>query len=192
MKTFKIPFSKGAKGLLWLPSEGIQLMTQELGAKVYRGKRSIVEDLGIISRKLVTTEGVNWIRKSMALYPSGLSVPVFCVGTGSGAEAITDNIALIISTWITGLDAGANNLVSLGGYASTFVAPTMTTGTKTLILESNFDFVGLGSLAITEQSFGFGATTLACCFDRSNFTAINVTAVDKIKFTYTLTFTDGG
>jgi hypothetical protein len=196
MKSFKIPFSKGAKGLLWLPSEGVQFMSQELRARVYRGRSGEVEDLGIISRKMVTTEGVNYIKAAMQGGYS-LNEPVFCLGGGSGAEAITDTFVSKFTggSPITGLDSSANDLAFPDNEQDqAFVTPVLTVGTKTLILESNFDFVNHADASITELFFCFNRAynNVQYLFDRSLFTAISVTATDKIKFTFTLMFSDGG
>jgi hypothetical protein len=204
MKTFKIPFTKGAKGLLWLPNEGIQVMSMSLSMKVYHGRYNKVEDCGIISRKMVTTEGVNLIRDAMAgaapWEAGNLANPVFGLGTSTAqTEATTDTYA---GKWVGGspiqaFDATKNTLFAITAYPTSFVVPTVSTGTKTLILESNFDFANsiAPPLTVTENFFCFAVNTyhtiITALFDRSLLSQ-PVTSSDKIKFTYTLTFTDGG
>jgi hypothetical protein len=197
MKTFNIPFTKGAKGLLWLPSEGIHIATQELRGKIYRGALGKTEDLGVLSRKLVTTEGVNWIRNTMGgvYYLYNIS---FVVGTNanSNPEGIANTLAEVNATAITGFDF-SRNILQDEGLDTGHVVPTKTTGVKTLALEANFDFYNMANQSVKECSMCFagvypGGLTPMAVFDRSVFSAQNVTASDKLKFTYTLVFQDGG
>lgn len=144
----------------------------------YRGgfKR---EDLGIVSRKVVTTAGVTYIIADIAGGASDSNLFKYHgLGTGTTAEAVGDTALVTEST--TALNPDSTRATGSQS-ASTNVYTTV--GTLT------FD----ASAAITEHGiFTQAATGGGTLLDRSVFTAVNVASGDSIQSTYTLTLNAGG
>ena len=134
--------------------------------------------LGTLSRRVVTTAGVNFLRDDFNAATGGADVTNMNFhdsGTGVGAEAVGD----------TDLGTPAGPAVRATGAQSAPAAKQYRSiGTITYA----------GALAITEHGLfnqaARGAGTVL--WDRSVFAAINVVASDAIQFTYTLTINDGG
>jgi hypothetical protein len=154
---------------------GLLRMTAQLAATVIRADGTRLE-LGVVSRRVVTTAGVNFIRDDFNGGTTDITTMNFHdSGTGSVAEAIGDTDL--------GTPAGPT---------------TRATGTQTAPASKQYRTTGTityaGTLAITEHGVfnqatrGGGSTLL----DRSVFTAINVVSGDSIQFQYTLTINDGG
>lgn len=150
-----------------------------LYASVVRGHGG-VEHLGLLSTRVVTNAGVNYIRDD---WNGGGSViddfNYHGVGTGSGAEAATDTTLTTESTTALNPDS------------------TRATGTKSVPGTGQCQSVGTvtfdGSAAIIEHGiFSQAATGGGTLLDRSIFSAINVASGDSIQFTYILTFSSGG
>lgn len=141
-----------------------------LYAKVIRMDGESV-DLGLISTKLVTTAGVDWIA---ALYvgTNTATGKYHQSGTGTTAPAITDTA---LQTAIAGVATGS--LSATGNVVTTV-------GTVTYS----------GTFAVTEWGLFTGATGSGTdtLIDRATFAAINVVSTDSIQFTFTLTFPTGG
>ena len=172
-----LPFKKGRFLFLMAPpSEGIIYGQSKLGARVFRnGKRynPKLDDLGIISKRVITTAGVNYIRDDLAAAAGGADITNFKYhgsGTGVGAEAIGDT--------------------ALGTEVE-----TRSTGTQVAFASKQYQTVATisytGTRAITEHGI-FSASTVGTLLDRSVFSAINVLSGDAIQFTYTLSLSDGG
>lgn len=135
--------------------------------------------LGTLSKRVVTTAGVNYLRDSFAAHASSHDVQNFKYhdsGTGTTAEAIGDT-ALVTPT---GTPSAATAGTQDNSVAKTYKSVATITYS--------------GSLAITEHGLFDGATraTPYILWDRSVFAAVNVASGDSIQFTYTLTINDGG
>jgi len=139
------------------------------GTKI-RGDGTLVA-LGVLSRRVVTTAGVNFLATD---FNGGASVAAFdwhASGTGVVAENITDTAM--------GTDS----------------AVARVSGTPTNPTANQYRTVATmsytSSLAITEHGV-FSAVTDGTLWDRSVFAAINVVSGDSIQYTYTLTCSPGG
>lgn len=156
---------------------GIITFKGELAAKVIRANGKII-NLGRISRRVVTTAGVNYMRDDFNAATGGADITNFKFhdsGTGTNAEAVGD--------------------VDLQTPAG---PTTRATGTQSGAVSKQYVTVGTityaGTLAITEHGIFADSTRGApdTLWDRSVFAAINVVNLDSIQFTYTLTINDGG
>lgn len=143
-----------------------------LSAKVIRHKGD-VEDLGVVSRRVVTNVFVNYLVQAM-LTNTGTLIDIFKYhesGTGTTAENATDTaLATAVTPRATGTQStasgSANVFQSVGTVAYTAAA------------------------SITEHGL-FGAATGGSLLDRSSFAAISVASGDSIAFTYQLTCSAG-
>jgi hypothetical protein len=141
----------------------------ELRAIVTRANGE-VEDLGVLSRRVITTAGVNFIVDAHQNLVELELMNFHAMGTGSVAEAVGDT--------------------ALGTEVE-----TRTTGTQSEPAANQYRTVGTitatATRAITEHGI-FSASTVGVLFDRSVFTVINLANGDSIQFTYTCTYTSGG
>jgi hypothetical protein len=194
MKNFRIPFLNRGGAVLYGPNEGIVYMSGTLGAKLIPGSnhkfslrerigrfwnrllRGDANDYGIVSRRVVTTAGVNYMRDDFAAAAGGADITNFKYhdsGTGTNAEAVGDT-----------------TLQTQAGPA------TRATGTQDNSVSKQYKTVGTinytSTLAITEHGIFNQAAQGGTLWDRSVFSAINVVNGDSIQFTYTLTINDGG
>tara|TARA_R110000822_G_scaffold68587_1_gene166871 strand:- start:5588 stop:6139 length:552 start_codon:yes stop_codon:yes gene_type:complete len=141
-----------------------------LVAKVIRADGNI-QDLGILSTKVVTTAFVNLVVDQ--LQSSTGEIANFTwhgMGTGSTAEAI-GNTALV-----TAVESRVSGTQGEG--ASVNIYRTVATITAT------------SARAIVEHGL-FNAATVGTLMDRSVFTVINLSTNDAIQFTYELTVPAG-
>lgn len=158
------------------PNSGKIKMTGQLNATILRADGS-KEELGLISSRVVTTAGVNFMRDDFNAAAGAAdisSINFHDSGTGIVAEAIGD--------------------VNLGTVAG---PTTRATGTQSGAVAKVYRSVGTityaGALAITEHGLFSNATRgSGILWDRSVFAAINVVSGDSIQFTYDLTINDGG
>lgn len=134
------------------------------------------EDLGVVSRRVVTTAGVVFMATDM--FDGSTEITNFNYhdsGTGTNAENISD--------------------VDLQTPAG---PTTRATGTKTNVGGGVYKSVGTityaGSTAVTEHGIfnqaarGAGSTL----WDRSVFSVVNMASGESIQFSYTLTIAAGG
>jgi hypothetical protein len=155
-------------------TDGVVTLRGELSALLTRADGKVI-DLGVVSRRVVTTAGVNFIRDDFNAGTTDISNMNFHdSGTGVAAEAIGD----------TDLGTVAGPTTRATGVQSAPASKQYrTTGTITYA----------GALAITEHGVFSSATRGAgTLLDRSVFAAINVASGDSIQFQYTLTINDGG
>jgi hypothetical protein len=153
--------------------EGHLGMTFALSAKVLRANGKI-EDLGVVSRKSVTTAFVNYLVQSF-LQSTTSALDIFKyhdAGTATTAEATGDTT--LGTAWGGARATGTN---STGGAANVF--------------QSLATIAFTAAKAITEHGV-FSSTTTGTLLDRSSFAVINVASNDSIQFTYQLTCTAGG
>src|SRR5689334_9959294 len=111
MKNLRLPFLNRGGAVFYGPGEGIVYMSGALGARLVPGpghtftfreriRRAInkffrddANDYGIISRRVVTTAGVNYMRDDFAAAAGGADITNFKYhdsGTGTNAEAVGD------------------------------------------------------------------------------------------------------
>ena len=141
-----------------------------LNAKIIRSNGEI-DDLGLISTKVVTTAGVNYIVDAFQNTVEVENMKYHDSGTGVTAENVAD------TTMET----------AYGGARAT---GTTTEGASANIYRTVGTISYTSTLAITEHGI-FSASTSGTLLDRSVFTAINVVNGDSIEFTYELTFPAG-
>lgn len=155
-----------------------------LGVRVIRANGT-VEDYGIVSRRVITRNGVDLVVKDFGGV-AGNDVGDFNfhgLGSGVAAEASTD--------------------AALGAEFTTQLNPdnTRATGVKSNPASSGDSFfyrtVGTSifdaAVAVTEHGlFNQAATGGGVLFDRSVFSVINLSSGDGFQSTYTLTMTAGG
>lgn len=150
-----------------------------LYATVLRGNGQI-EHLGLLSTKVITDAGVAFLVDDWDASVTDLTTMNFhgC-GTGVAAENVTDT--------------------ALGTESTTALNPdsTRATGTRSQPAANQYRTVGTltfdATAAITEHGIlSQAATGGGVLWDRSVFTAINVSSGDSIQFTYTCTVSSGG
>ena len=130
-----------------------------------------VEDFGLVSTKVVTTAGVNYLVAGLQSASTDVSLFKFhASGTGSTAEAI-----------------GQTALVT---EVATRTSGSQTTGGASNIYRTVGTIAYSGTFAIVEHGV-FSAASVGTLLDRSLFAAINVLSGDSIQFTYDLTVPAG-
>lgn len=128
------------------------------------------EELGLVSTKVVTTAGVNYIVDAFQNTTEVENFKYHGSGTGTTAEASGDTALVTeVATRATG---------------------TTTEGASANIYRTVGTINYTGTHAITEHGV-FSASSSGTLLDRSVFSAINVTNGDSIQFTYDLTFPAG-
>ncbi len=128
-------------------------------------------DYGIVSTKVITTVGVNYIVDGLQANTTDVALFRFhASGTGAIAEAIADT--------------------ALGTQIGSRVSGTQGEGASTNIYQTVATLAYTATLAITEHGI-FSALTAGTLLDRSVFTSINVVSGDSIQFTYELTVPSG-
>lgn len=140
-----------------------------LSLRVIRGNGS-VEDVGLVSTKVVTDAGVAYLVDSLQGTTEPENLRWHGSGTGTTAEAVAQT-ALVT-------EVGSRVQGSLAEGASANIFRTIATVTYG------------GTFAITEHAI-FSASTAGTMLDRSVFAAINVINGDSIEFTYELTLPAG-
>lgn len=132
-------------------------------------------NLGILSRRVVTTVGVRFLCDDFNAGGTEISnMKYHAWGTGTNAEAASDTTLQTEST--EARTAGSQASATSGANATYTTVGTITaTGTR----------------AITEHGI-FSAAAAGTLWDRSVFTVINLLINDSIQFTYVLTANSGG
>ena len=128
-------------------------------------------DYGLVSTKVVTDAGVQFIRGILdGTNATGSVFKFHATGTGTTAESAAQ------TTLVTEVASRATGTQGVGGSANVY----RTVGTITYG----------GTFAITEHGI-FSASSAGTLLDRSLFAAINVVSGDSIQFTYDLTLPSG-
>lgn len=149
-------------------------------ASRFRVGGALIEDYGVVGRRVVTTAGVNYIAADFN--DGGSDVNAFDyhgLGTGSTAEAVGD------TTLVTELTTEYTGNVRASGTPSNPSANVYrNVGTNTL---------DSGTPALREHGL-FTASSAGTLLDRTVYAAINLdgTAGDSLQATYSLTLTAGG
>lgn len=156
----------GAIGHLWL-------------AKV--GRDGEITDYGLVSCRVVTTAGVNYIVDSFQNLVEPENMKYHGIGTGAAAEAVA-NTAL--TTELTTQYSTANT------------RPTGTLGEQSgnaNVYETTATVTVSAAVAITEHGiFSQAAVAGGVLLDRSVFAAVNLASGESLQCTYDLTFPSGG
>lgn len=134
-------------------------------------------DLGLLSRKVVTTTGVTYLCTYLSGAVSGANLKFHGLGTGTGAEASGDTA---LGTELTTEYATDNTRPTGTSVASTNTFTSAATNT-----------IDSGTPAVTEHGL-FSASSAGTLWDRSKFSAINMVAADGLTTTYVATFAAGG
>jgi hypothetical protein len=136
-------------------------------------------DYGVVSRRLVTNNGVAFLVDAWQNIVELENMKYHGCGTSSTAESASDS--------------------ALGAESTTILNPDSTRATGTQSEASANQLVSAGTLtfdgsgAIVEHGLlSQAATGGGVLWDRSVFSAVNVSSGDSILFTYTATFTSGG
>ena len=140
-----------------------------------------VEDHGIVSRKVVTTAGVNFIVDAFQTTTEVENFKYHGLGTGSTAEASGDTALVTeLTTEYNPNSTRATGSTTEGASANIY----RTVGTNTL---------DSGTPVLREHGV-FSASTAGTLLDRSVFAAITLdgTVGDSLQSTYDLTFSAGG
>lgn len=131
-----------------------------------------VERLGIVSRRVVTNDGVTFIRDAFMNTVELEAMNAHGIGTNATAEAAAD--------------------AALGTEVETRVTGTQSTPASNQY-RSTGTITATATRAITEHGL-FNSTTVSGSklFDRSVFATVNLASGDSIQCQYTLTLTAGG
>lgn len=158
--------SLGAIGHLWLAKVG-------LGGEV--------TDYGLVSCRVVTTAGVNFIVDAFQNLVEAENMKYHGIGTGAAAENVA-NTAL--TTELT------------TQYSTASTRPTGTLGEQsgqTNVFETTATITVSAAVAITEHGiFSQAAVGGGVLLDRSVFAAINLASGESLQATYDLVFPAGG
>jgi hypothetical protein len=170
---------RGARTLGLASVLGIPTFYGELYLKVLRGSGETV-DLGLVSLRVVTSAGVNYLAADVAGGANDSNLFKFHgFGTGTGAEASGDTA---LGTEFT------------TEYATDSTRPTgsQASATNTYTTIATFSPDSGGTLAVTEHGI-FSASSAGTLWDRSKFSAVNlVSGSDSLQATYVATFAAGG
>lgn len=142
-----------------------------------------VTDYGLVSMRVVTTVGVNYIANCFAGTASyePENMKYHGIGTGTTAEATGDtNLVTPLTTNLNPNNTRATGTTTIGGSSNVY----RTVGTNTVDPAS--------SINVTEHGiFDQASTTSGTLLDRSVFSAIAMSSGDSLQTTYELTFTAG-
>lgn len=141
----------------------------------------MIEDYGVVGRKVVTTAGVNYIAQVYTGSGSLANFKYHGIGTGTTAEA-TGDTALV--TELT-TEYNPNSTRATG----TTTAP----GSSNILETVGTNTLDSGTPAITEHGV-FSASSTGTLLDRTKFAAINLVGAngDSLQSTYDLTLSAGG
>lgn len=150
----------------------------ELAIKVIRAN-GIIEDHGVVGRKVVTDVGVGYIVDAFQNSVELENMKFHGLGTGSTAENASDTALVTeLTTEYTG-DVRATGSTTEGATANIY----KTVGTNTLD--------GTPGAALREHGI-FSASTSGVLLDRTVFAAITLSSGDSLQSTYQLTLSSGG
>ena len=146
----------------------------------HRGGERLIEHYGLVSEKVVTTAGVNYLATQIRNQAAPI-LNFHGIGTGVAAEATGDTG---LGTEWAGADyTGGVRATGTQSNPSGNVARSVGTNTKS----------SAGTSAITEHGLFTSATVAAITlWDRSVFTAVNLAQNDSLQSTYDGTFAAGG
>lgn len=133
------------------------------------------KDLGVVSRRVVTTVGVNALSDAFQGLFTLSDFKYHISGTDTAAEAVGDTESTITGS----TPSPATGTQTEGATANIYKTVATVNYTSSLAITSH---------GLINSSTKSGSTL----WDRSVFTAINVSNGDSIQFTYELTINSGG
>lgn len=149
-----------------------------LWATVHRSGEDV--DLGLISARVVTTAGVNYLVSAFQNLVEPELMRFHGIGTGTAAEATTDT-------------ALATEATTQYTTSSTRPSGSLTAGSSANIFETVATVSVKASIAVTEHGiFTQAAVPGGTLLDRSVFAAVNLASGEAVTFTYDLVITAGG
>ena len=145
-----------------------------------RSGRRVADDYGVVSRKVITTAGVNYLAADMNGGANDINLFKYHgIGTGTTAEAVGDTALVTEST--TALNPDSTRATGTGSNPSANIYQSV--GTNTVD----------ASVACTEHGlFTQAATGGGTLWDRSVFSVVNLASGDSLQSTYAVTFSAGG
>lgn len=154
--------------------QGSLVIYATLSARHYVAAEDRWIDIGILGRKVVTDEFVDFLVDELQSGQARFNdFKYHDSGTGVGAEAAGDTI----------LGTPTGEARDSG---------TQGEGSSTNIYQSVATHTYAGGFAITEHGLFSNSAPTDELMDRTKFAAINVVSSDKIEFTYELTCSSGG
>lgn len=138
-----------------------------------------VTDYGLVSLRVVTNSGVNFIVDAFQNLVELESMKYHAIGIGTSAESASDTtLATELTTQYNPDNTRATGSTTEGASANIY----RTVGTN--VVDS--------AIAVSEHGiFNTPTTASGTLLDRSLFTALNLTSGDSLQTTYDLTFTAG-
>lgn len=162
-----------------------------LGLRRFRGARwdglrwrtedaQLVEDLGIVGRRVVTNNGGGYIVDAFQNLVELETMKFHGLGTGVTAEAVGDSA--LVTELTTQYAPDNTRATGTNGEASQLVFTSVGTNTIDVV----------GPTAVTEHGLlSQAATGGGVLFDRTVFAAVNLGNGDSLQSTYSLTITAG-
>lgn len=146
---------------------------------VQSGPAGLLEDYGVLSRRVVTTAGVGFLVDTFQNLLEPEIMKYHGIGTGTNAEAASD---AALQTELT-TQYNPDNTRATGSTTEAAANIFQTVGTNTVD----------ASVAITEHGVFSSATSGAgVLLDRSVFSALNLVSGDSLQTDYRLTLSSGG
>ncbi len=146
----------------------------------FRVGRSLYEDYGVVSRKLVTNNGVAFIVDAFQNILEPEIMKYHGIGITNTAENVADSaLASEITTQYNPDNTRATGTTEEGASANIFKTVATNTVDNTVA-------------AVEHGVFSQAATGGGVLLDRSVFTVVNLAAADGLQSTYQLTFSAGG
>lgn len=176
--------------LNYLPAEQASDLLERITAAVvvesslalvhfHAGPELRIDDYGIVSRKVVTDNGVAGIVDALDNTVANQDWRYHGIGTGTNAEAAADTA---LQTELT-TQYNPNNTRATGTFSQPSANISQSQATNTVD----------ASAAVTEHGvFTQAATGGGVLLDRSVFSVINLASGDSLQSTYQLTLTSGG
>jgi hypothetical protein len=168
---------RGARKAIVARALGVAHFYGQLSLVVIRGNGDI-EDYGLVSMRVVTTTGVNFLVDALQNLTEPENLKFHGIGTGTNAEAVGDTaLQTELTTEYNPNSTRATGTLTEGASANIF----RTVGTNTL---------DSGTPAVTEHGIlSQAATGGGTLLDRSVFSAINLVGAngDSLQSTYDLT-----
>lgn len=138
----------------------------------------VLEDLGVVSRKVVTTAGVNYLVDALQNLVEPENLKYHGLGTGTNAEAVGDTaLQTELTTQYNPDNTRATGTTVEGASANIF----RTVGTNTVD----------AAAAVTEHGV-FSASSGGTLLDRSMFSVVNLASSDSLTSTFELSLSAGG
>lgn len=147
------------------------------GVKISR--MGLIEDYGIVCRRVVTNNGVALIVDALDNTLTDATIKFHGIGTGGTAEAAADSA--LVTELTTQYNPDNTRATGVFSQPSANISQSVATNTVDAVV------------AITEHGvFSQAATGGGVLLDRSLFSVVNLASGDSLQSTYAITFTSGG